>query len=58
MFMTEELYKQLKEWLVKNEAKIVEKGGFLKAPRAWVEKYQEVAEQCLKYETDNDLLPI
>lgn len=38
--------------------KIIEAGGFMKAPKHWIDEYQRLAEECLLYETDNDMLPI
>ncbi|MEK6881469.1 MAG: hypothetical protein AABY22_17740, partial [Nanoarchaeota archaeon] len=33
------------------------KVGFLKAPKDWVDKYQNIAEKLLDYDIRNDLIP-
>lgn len=55
---TEQEYNEAKERLEKGEKMIEAEGGFLNAPPKWVKGFQVIAEACLIYETENNLLPI
>ena len=58
IILSEKEYRNVQERLVKGEKFINENGGFNDASRKYVNFYNVLAEACLIYEIDNNLLTI
>ena len=55
--MTQLEYETILGRVKKGERLIMEQGGFLEAPKQLTDLYQTLAEQCLEYEVEHDMIP-
>lgn len=55
-FTNEQEYQEGKARMGNGYEMILEKGGFFKAPELWSEEFQALAEGCLRYEIEHDMI--